>query len=144
MLGEGRGDVLPSRSSPPILQFGCALPPSAKPAWAQRYKDLLAAPDGRLVCLEFPSTKPSDQPGPPWAMPPHAYLAYLGRPGEAAATDAHGGVLADRVGPPAAGAAGFRRLLHRKPARTHAGGTAADGRVLDWISVWAHGSDDDV
>lgn len=91
------------------------------------------------MCLEFPSTKKSDQAGPPWAMPPHTYLAYLGHPGEEAATDAHGGVLEDRARPPSD--AGLKRILHLKPARTHRGGME-DGKVLDWISVWAHCSED--
>lgn len=95
----------------------------------------LLAPNGRLVCLEFPSTKPSSEPGPPWAAPPHAYVAYLGRPGQEPATDEHGGVLEDKVGEPEKG--GLRRLLHTKPQRSHPAGVK-DGKMVDCISVWAH------
>ncbi|KAI0134760.1 S-adenosyl-L-methionine-dependent methyltransferase [Xylariales sp. AK1849] len=114
--------------------FCCALPPSARPAWARRMVDLLG-PDGRLVCLEFPSNKQSWQSGPPWALPPYAYVAYLARPGEDVATDEHGGVLEDKVPQPREG--GLKRLLHMKPPRTHAAGMK-DSEVDDCISVWSH------
>ncbi|KAK8116291.1 hypothetical protein PG984_012793 [Apiospora sp. TS-2023a] len=114
--------------------FGCALPPSVRPAWAQRYRDLLA-PNARLVCLEFPSTKSPEEPGPPWAMNPHTYVAHLGHPGEEVATDEHGGVLKDKVEPPRED--GLMRLLHTKPPRTHAAGYK-DGQVVDCISIWCH------
>ncbi|KAK6851076.1 thiol methyltransferase [Apiospora arundinis] len=114
--------------------FGCALPPSARPAWAQRYRDLLST-TGRLVCLEFPSTKKPEEPGPPWAMNPHTYMAHLGHPGEEVATDEHGGVLEDKVEPPSDN--GLIRLLHTKPPRTHAAGYK-DGKVVDCISIWCH------
>ncbi|CAJ2502929.1 Uu.00g103230.m01.CDS01 [Anthostomella pinea] len=114
--------------------FFCALPPSVRPAWARRTADLLA-PDGRLVCLEFPSEKDPAEPGPPWAAPPHAYMAYLSAPGEAVATDERGGVLRGQPGPSRDD--GLKRLLHVKPRRTHDAG-AKDGGVQDCISVWSH------
>ncbi|KAK6076082.1 thiol methyltransferase [Seiridium cupressi] len=114
--------------------FFCALPPSARPRWARRMVDLLA-PGGRLVCLEFPSAKPSSEPGPPWAAPQHAYVAYLGRPGHEPVTDLHGGVLEDKVEEPREG--GLRRILHQEPQRTHPAGMS-DGKMIDRISVWEH------
>ncbi|KAI1823847.1 S-adenosyl-L-methionine-dependent methyltransferase [Xylaria intraflava] len=114
--------------------FFCALPPSMRPAWAAQMKSLLA-PGGRLVCLEFPSEKKASEPGPPWALPPTEYLAYLSDPGAQPPTDKHGGALPERVGLPAPG--GLKRLVHVKPRRTHTSGMQ-DGRVQDYISVWTH------
>ncbi|KAI1084975.1 S-adenosyl-L-methionine-dependent methyltransferase [Whalleya microplaca] len=115
--------------------FFCALHPSFRPAWAKRHASLLA-PDSRLVCLEFPSEKDVTAPGPPWPSPPHAYLAYLSRPGEKVPTDEHHGVIQNENMPARDG--GLKRLLHAKPERTHEAGTE-DGRVQDCISVWSHG-----
>ncbi|KAI0012500.1 S-adenosyl-L-methionine-dependent methyltransferase [Xylariaceae sp. FL0662B] len=115
--------------------FFCALPASLRPAWARRMASLLA-PDGRLVCLEFPSEKSPGDSGPPWASPPHAYVAYLSRPGGQVPTDEHGGVIVqDEAAPPRNG--GLKRILHAKPKRTHEAGTK-EGRVQDYISVWSH------
>ncbi|KAI0474501.1 S-adenosyl-L-methionine-dependent methyltransferase [Xylaria cf. heliscus] len=114
--------------------FFCALPPPLRPAWASKMKSLLS-PGGRLVCLEFPSEKHPSESGPPWAAPPTEYLAYLSNPGSQPQTDEHGGVIAEKIGPLAPG--GLKRLMHIKPKRTHASGTK-DGRVQDYISVWAH------
>ncbi|KAI0505969.1 S-adenosyl-L-methionine-dependent methyltransferase [Xylaria bambusicola] len=114
--------------------FFCAMPPPLRPAWASRMKSLLR-PGGRLVCLEFPSEKKASEPGPPWAAPPREYLGYLSNPGAQPPTDEHGGVvegLAESVSP-----GGLKRLVHVKPRRTHESGTQ-DGRVQDYISVWAH------
>ncbi|KAI1362121.1 S-adenosyl-L-methionine-dependent methyltransferase, partial [Xylaria arbuscula] len=114
--------------------FFCAMPPPLRPAWAAKMKSLLS-PGGRLVCLEFPSEKKSSEPGPPWAAPPREYLGYLSNPGAQPPTDEHGGVIEDYAGSVAPG--GLKRLAHMKPARTHASGMQ-DGRVKDYISVWAH------
>ncbi|ETS82188.1 hypothetical protein PFICI_07190 [Pestalotiopsis fici W106-1] len=115
--------------------FFSALPPSVRPRWAKRMAELLA-PGGRLVCLEFPRTKPSSEAGPPWATPSHAYVAYLGRPGEEPATDEHGGVLEDQVvEQPEKG--GLRRILYQAPPRTHPAGVK-EGQTIDRVSVWEH------
>ncbi|KAI1350849.1 S-adenosyl-L-methionine-dependent methyltransferase [Xylaria sp. FL0043] len=114
--------------------FFCALPPPLRPAWAKRMKALLS-PGGRLVCLEFPSEKKASEPGPPWAAPPAEYLAYLSNPGAKPRTDEHGGVIAEQTEPMSPG--GLKRLVHIKPKRTHESGMK-DGRVQDYISVWAH------
>ncbi|KAI3334200.1 S-adenosyl-L-methionine-dependent methyltransferase [Ustulina deusta] len=114
--------------------FFCALPPPLRPAWASRMKSLLS-PGGRLVCLEFPSEKKPSEPGPPWAAPPTEYLGYLSNPGAQPRTDEYGGVIAEKtesVGPGA-----LKRLVHITPRRTHESGMK-DGRVQDYISVWAH------
>ncbi|KAI1878726.1 hypothetical protein JX265_002903 [Neoarthrinium moseri] len=116
--------------------FYCALPPPAKPAWAQRMVELLA-PGGKLVCLEFPAKKPSSEPGPPWAAPPYSYVAYLGRPGQEPVRDEHGGVVESEVQEPRQTDGGLKRVLHTTPQRTHAAGTS-DGEIVDRISVWEH------
>ncbi|KAJ2992508.1 hypothetical protein NUW58_g2146 [Xylaria curta] len=117
--------------------FFCALPPPMRPAWASRMKSLLS-PGGRLICLEFPSEKKSSEPGPPWAAPPTEYLGYLSDPGAQPETDEHGGVIAEKTR--SAMPSGLKRLVHIKPTRTHENGTE-DGRVQDYISVWAHASE---
>ncbi|KAJ1326468.1 methyl halide transferase [Microdochium nivale] len=118
--------------------FGCALPPQARPLWAARLASLLSSTTteggsgGRLVCLEFPSTKSPDEPGPPWAMPPHVYVEYLtGAGGEG---EGRGEGSSE---PPGHASGGLRRLVHGKPTTTHAAGMQ-DGRVIDCISVWSH------
>ncbi|KAJ8125376.1 hypothetical protein O1611_g8263 [Lasiodiplodia mahajangana] len=98
----------------------------------------LLRPGGRLICLEFPSEKPSSEPGPPWAAPPAEYLGYLSDPGAQPPTDEHGGVIPRQTELPAPG--GLRRLLHIKPKRTHQSGMR-DGRVQDYVSVWAHANE---
>ncbi|KAI0406492.1 S-adenosyl-L-methionine-dependent methyltransferase [Xylaria palmicola] len=115
--------------------FFCALPPSMRPGWASRIKNLLS-PGGRLICLEFPTEKASSEAGPPWAAHPEDYLGYLANPGAQPQTDEHGGVVGDQLGPVAPG--GLKRLAHVKPRRTHTIGTDSDGRVMDFISVWGH------
>lgn len=103
----------------------------------------LLSPGGKLVCLEFPSSKPPSTGGPPWASPPHSYLAYLGRPGQEPVWDEHGGVVEGSVEGPVKG--GLRRILHEKPPRTHnvgmkldEAGEVIEGAVDDYISVWEH------
>lgn len=54
-------------------QFFSALSPPQRPLWARRMTELLA-PGGRLVCLEFPRSKPSSEPGPPVSRLPISYL----------------------------------------------------------------------
>ncbi|WYZ41822.1 hypothetical protein EsH8_V_000717 [Colletotrichum jinshuiense] len=119
--------------------FLCALPPTARPLWATRTTSLLG-PQGRLVCLEFPSGKPLSSPGPPWGLLPEVYLALLARPGEplefSRSTEA--GDETDVVVVPPFREDGLRRLELIKPARTHRAGTNEDGTVRDWIHVWSH------
>ncbi|KAI0470733.1 S-adenosyl-L-methionine-dependent methyltransferase [Xylariaceae sp. FL0804] len=103
--------------------FFCALPPSLRPAWGRRMRELLAPDGGRLVCLEFPSEKDPGEPGPPWAAPPHAYVEHLS---SLSSTGGGGG-----------GKGGLRRLAHFKPPRTHPAG-AKNGGIQDCVSVWAH------
>ena len=92
----------------------------------------LLTDDGRLVCIEFPSTKDPKMGGPPWALPPTVYTEHLGRPGELLPYDPETGhVIGDEQRPmnPAA----LIRKEHWQPVRTH-----EVGKGTDWISIWQH------
>src|SRR3569833_127970 len=69
LLERPSDELTPGCVSLSQKQFFCALPPSARPKWAARMSQLLA-PDGRLVCLQWPSIKPPSEPGPPWGVTP--------------------------------------------------------------------------
>lgn len=112
------------------IQFLSALPPSVRPKWAATYARLLA-PGGRLICSEFPTQKPLNSGGPPWALPEEVYLAHLQHPGVELPYDAQCRVRFDPTLPPARN--GLQRVARWQPARTH---TAGQG--TDWISVWRH------
>ncbi|RDA91324.1 hypothetical protein CP533_1568 [Ophiocordyceps camponoti-saundersi (nom. inval.)] len=111
----------------------CALSPSDRPRWAKRLAQLIV-PDGRLICLEFPSTKAMSEPGPPWGVSPELYEVLLSAPGEAPTYRPDGTVVVDPIAQPRHDA--LHRLAIIKPPRTHVAGTAPDGSVLDFISVW--------
>ncbi|GJN70923.1 hypothetical protein PLIIFM63780_002485 [Purpureocillium lilacinum] len=113
--------------------FLCALPPEARPRWAKRMADLVH-PKGRLVCLEFPTGKPLSEPGPPWGLNPEVYEALLSAPGEEVSYNPDGTVVHKPSSKPCQGE--LHRLSIIKPTRTHRAGTAEDGSVMDFISVW--------
>jgi methyl halide transferase len=116
-------------------QFLSALPPSLRPNWSKRYGELLA-PDGLVVCLEFPTYKEPSSGGPPWALPPKIYAAHLPRPGKELPYAEDGELVESEIGEPSKN--GLRRIAHFQPKRTHEIGYSKDGKVTDWISVWAH------
>ncbi|KAF8862451.1 S-adenosyl-L-methionine-dependent methyltransferase [Acephala macrosclerotiorum] len=115
--------------------FLSALPPVMRPAWSRRFNELLA-PEGRLICLEFPTYKPASTGGPPWALPPKIYMAHLPRPGQELEYGEDGELLEEKLGEPSS--SGLVRIAHFQPERTHEIGYSSDGKVTDWISVWAH------
>ncbi|QSZ31524.1 hypothetical protein DSL72_001091 [Monilinia vaccinii-corymbosi] len=116
--------------------FGCALPHVLRPAWSKRYHELLS-PEGRLICLEFPTTKPPSSGGPPWAMPPIIYEGHLPRPGEVLPYTKEGCELqVEKLSPPHPN--GLRRIAHFHPKRTNKRGYDEDGNVEDWIGIWSH------
>ncbi|ESZ92363.1 hypothetical protein SBOR_7247 [Sclerotinia borealis F-4128] len=116
--------------------FGCALPPVLRPAWSKRYHELLS-PEGRLICLEFPTTKSPSLGGPPWAMPPRIYEGHLSRPGEVLPYTEEGCELeVEKLGPSHQN--GLQRIAHFHPKRTNEGGYGEDGTINDFISVWSH------
>ncbi|KAF2260913.1 S-adenosyl-L-methionine-dependent methyltransferase [Lojkania enalia] len=115
------------------ITFQCALPPSLRSAWALRMTQLLA-PDGLLICLEFPTFKPPASGGPPFASPSLVYEELLKRPGEDISYDETGKVVkTDRPESEKA----LVRVAHWKPVRTNPVGIK-DGEVTDRVSVWKH------
>ncbi|PBP17545.1 OTU-like cysteine protease [Diplocarpon rosae] len=117
--------------------FLSALPPTTRPAWSGRIVELLA-PEGRLVCIEFPTYKPPSTGGPPWALPPHVYLAHLSRPGEQVPYAEDGVLDESKLGE--ASKTGLVRAEHFQPKRTHQIGYDVEGKVTDWVSIWMHPS----
>lgn len=115
--------------------FLCALPISARPAWARRMADLLAH-EGRLVCLQWPTAKPWSGGGPPWGVLPEHYIAQLARPGEKVEYESDGKIPAQAM-PKVVEQGGLRRLELVVPSRTHNSGIA-DGVLHDRIAVFAH------
>ncbi|KAK0719538.1 S-adenosyl-L-methionine-dependent methyltransferase [Lasiosphaeris hirsuta] len=118
--------------------FFCALPPEARPKWAKRMSELLNPDGGRLVCLEWPLTKPASTGGPPWGVTVEAYAAHLSHPGEDLTYNENGLVASSVPRTPSPSA--LEQLGRFKPTRTHEAGCDAEGNVLDFISVWAHPS----
>lgn len=95
----------------------------------------LLAPTGRLICLEFPTDKPMSVQGPPWGVCPELYEALLSAPGEDILYNPDGTVIDTASPKPRADY--LHRLSLTKPPRTHPAGTAEDGTVKDFISVWS-------
>ena len=93
----------------------------------------LLNPDGRLICVEFPTYKPPKTGGPPWACTPLDYVAYLSRPGERVEYDDEGHVTGVDEESPERSPAGLVRMAHFRPERTH-----EIGKGTDWVSVWRH------
>ncbi|KAL6865954.1 hypothetical protein ACO1O0_002054 [Amphichorda felina] len=116
--------------------FLCALPVDMRPQWAQRIASLIGS-RSRLVCLEFPSGKPLSEPGPPWGVNPEVYEALLAAPGDPIQYDpsGDGSVVSIPSAKPRDDA--IHRLSLIKPLRTHPAGTAENGTVRDFISVWS-------
>ncbi|KAK3327317.1 S-adenosyl-L-methionine-dependent methyltransferase [Cercophora scortea] len=117
--------------------FFVALPIEARPKWAKRMAELLKPGTGRLVCLEWPLTKPPSTGGPPWGVTADAYVAHLGHPGEDIpyTKDGHVEVTAQSSSS-SISSAGLKRLGRFKPTRTHKAGYDSDGKITEFISVW--------
>jgi len=110
--------------------FLCALPPTLRPSWSARQSQLLA-PTGRLICLEFPTTKSTTSGGPPWALPAVVYEEILTRPGEEIKYDEDMNVIVQT--PVQENEKALERLAHWQPERTHEAGIGTD-----WVSIWKH------
>ncbi|KZF19006.1 putative thiol methyltransferase [Xylona heveae TC161] len=111
--------------------FFCALPPSLRPAWALRHSQLLARPDGNLICVEFPTYKDPSTGGPPFGVTPSIYIGHLSHPGEDLPYSEEG-YIAD-VSARGATKEDLERVAHWRPIRTH-----EIGKDTDWVSVWRH------
>lgn len=64
------------------------------------------------------------------------YVAHLSRPGQTLPYDDEKGLLESELKEPDED--GLERIEHFQPKRTHQIGYSADGKVTDWVSVWAH------
>ncbi|KAF2654446.1 S-adenosyl-L-methionine-dependent methyltransferase [Lophiostoma macrostomum CBS 122681] len=113
--------------------FLSALAPSVRPAWASRMSQLLA-PDGVLICLEFPTHKPAKSGGPPWSLPSVVYQELFKRPGEEIRYDEEGKLVPEEK---QESEDALVRIAYWKPTRTHQVGII-NGEVKDWVSVWKH------
>ena len=120
-----------------IDEFLCALPPDARPKWAQRMSNLLTPETGVLICLEWPLGKDPSIRGPAWGLASETYVAHLAHPGEDIRYGDDGKPLADEVQRPATDT-GLKRLTRLQPRRTHQAGHDSDGNITDYISVWGH------
>ncbi|OQN96717.1 hypothetical protein B0A48_17141 [Cryoendolithus antarcticus] len=108
--------------------FLCALPPALRPKWAKRMTELLA-PNGRLICLEFPLSKPPSTGGPPHGLSSDLYTELFKAPGEDVKYDADGyAVQSEGVA-----GRGLKRIAHWAPTRSH-----QVGQGSDHVSIWRH------
>lgn len=63
-------------------------------------------------------------------------MAHLPRPGQELPYAEDGELLDSKLGEPSPD--GLKRIEHFQPMRTHNIGYGADGKVTDWVSIWAH------
>lgn len=123
--------------------FLCALPRELRPAWAKRMSELLA-PDGFLVCLEWPLQKSPKEGGPPHGLSAELYEELLRKPGQEVEyddddDDGEGYVVVSAGDSTTGGDGGgdgraknaLVRLERYRPSRTHEA-----GKDSDFISIW--------
>lgn len=124
--------------------FLCALPRELRPPWAKRMSELLA-PDGFLVCLEWPLQKSPKEGGPPHGLSAELYEELLRKPGQEVEYDDDDGegYVVVSVGDSTSGGGGggggddgraknaLVRLERYRPSRTHEA-----GKDSDYISIW--------
>lgn len=124
--------------------FLCALPRELRPTWAKRMSELLA-PDGFLVCLEWPLQKSPKEGGPPHGLSAELYEELLRKPGQEVKYDdddgeGEGYVVVSAGDSTTSGGGGgddgsaknaLVRLERYRPSRTHEA-----GKDSDYISIW--------
>jgi len=111
----------------------------------------LLSPNGHLICVEFPHTKPETSGGPPWALPSKVHMAHLRRPGQnleyaydkdavkdAVAREERWVLVEEKL--KADDGTGLFRVDHFSPERTHDIGYSQAGVVEDKIGIWGHQS----
>ncbi|KAJ8608094.1 hypothetical protein MRB53_039843 [Persea americana] len=109
--------------------FLCALPPEIRPSWAKRMSSLLA-PDGVLICIEFPLKKPLSAGGPPHGVSAALYYELFKTPGVDPIRDENGEILS--IGRPYA-TDGLKREARWIPEESHHA-----GQGMDAVSFWRH------
>lgn len=110
--------------------FLCALPPEIRHDWAKRMSELLA-PDGKLVCLEWPLGKDPKEGGPPHGLTSNLYESLFSRPGEQVKYGELGIVEPESNVEKSDNA--LVRAAHYRPERTHSA-----GKETDYVSIWKH------
>nr|POE56348.1 putative thiol methyltransferase 2 [Quercus suber] len=110
--------------------FLCALPPVTRPQWARRMSQLLA-PEGRLVCLEWPLHKNVQAGGPPHGLESVVYERLFEKPGAEVRYDAATGKVEKGDGEMAEDA--LIRMEHWRAQRTH-----KEGKGVECVSIWRH------
>lgn len=125
--------------------FLCALPRELRPTWAKRMSELLA-PDGFLICLEWPLQKSPKEGGPPHGLSAELYEELLRKPGQEVEyddddDDGEGYVVVSAGDSTTSGGDGggddgraknaLVRLERYRPSRTHEA-----GKDSDFISIW--------
>lgn len=121
--------------------FLCALPRELRPPWAKRMSELLA-PNGFLVCLEWPLQKSPKEGGPPHGLSAELYEELLRKPGQEVEydDDNEGYVVVSAGDSTTSGGGGgddgraknaLVRLERYRPSRTHEA-----GKDSDFISIW--------
>lgn len=126
--------------------FLCALPRELRPTWAKRMSELLA-PDGFLVCLEWPLQKSPKEGGPPHGLSAELYEELLRKPGQEVEydddddDDGEGYVVVSAGDSTTTSGGGggddgraknaLVRLERYRPSRTHEA-----GKDSDYISIW--------
>ena len=102
----------------------------------------LVAPDGKLVCLEFPTWKDPKTAGPPFALRPEFYVAHLSRPGVHVPYNEDGYLAKDATSGEdldlenGATARRLERISHFPSQKSHDYGIENN---VDWVSIWKHG-----
>ncbi|KAK4101295.1 S-adenosyl-L-methionine-dependent methyltransferase [Parathielavia hyrcaniae] len=107
--------------------FLCAMLPERRQDWARRMRELIA-PSGVLVCLEFPTYKGLEHPGPPWGLREGIYWDLLAAGGKGMFDDEE----SVRAATQATSGGAFTRLRYIKPPRSY---EVANG--TDMLSIWA-------
>lgn len=110
--------------------FLCAIPPELRPKWSKRMSELLA-PEGSLICLEFPLAKSPKAGGPPHGLSSELYVQLFKQPGEDVKYDEDGHAVDDKRA--LDDRRGLVRVAHWQPERTH-----QVGKGTDMVSIWKH------
>lgn len=107
-------------------------------------QQLLARPDGRLVCLEFPTGRKLEEGGPPYSAAFWFYQLHLTNPGreQVIRYETDGGIGSTKVHSINMDAVnrcsdGLAMMARFRPEEIREVGRDGDGKFgRDWVSVW--------